>query len=160
VNPPDRAVLSAPDALGELIGLLPRVLRGMRRIKTEGDAEGLARAGELGPRHGKTLYLLLDGPKTVGDLAVELDLTLASTSNLVADLDRAGLAERRQDPADRRRTIVSIVDERRPAVEAWLSAATAPLARALEGVAPEERATFIKVLHALADELGPGDEPH
>jgi DNA-binding MarR family transcriptional regulator len=151
-----RTQLSTADALRELIDVLPRVLRGLRRIKAEqGDDKELNPAGNLGPRHGKVVLLLLDGPQTVGQLAQTLDLTLASTSNLVADLDHAGLAQRHQDPDDRRRTIVSIVPERREAIQAWLTTATAPLRRTLDRLTANERASLIKGLDTLAEELGP-----
>jgi DNA-binding MarR family transcriptional regulator len=151
--------LAAADALDELIEVLPRVVRGLRRFKGElGDVRGVA-TGDLGPRHGKVVSLLLDGPKTVGQLARGLELTLAGTSNLVADLDHAGVAERHPDPDDRRRTIVSLVPDRRVAIETWLTAATAPMANTLKRLTPKERAAFVSGLQKLAEELGrAGDE--
>ena len=53
-------------------------------------------------------------PATVGELASRLGLTLPTVSGVLADLDRAGLVERRPDPADRRRTIVQIIPGQAP----------------------------------------------
>jgi DNA-binding MarR family transcriptional regulator len=133
----------------------------LRRRKPDqliGDAlpaelEELVRSAQLGPRHGSVLYALLEGPAIVGALAARLGLSLATTSNLVAELDRAGLVERRPDPADRRRTIVTISEERRPSIENWITQAAAPFVRTLERLSPSERATFIMGLHALDDAL-------
>jgi hypothetical protein len=61
------------------------------------------------PRHLITLAVLhRTGTVTVGQLADRLQLSLTTTSLMVADLARLGLVERREDPADRRRTLVSV----------------------------------------------------
>lgn len=46
------------------------------------------------------------GPLTVAALQARLSRAQASTSQLVSQLERRGLVERRTDPADRRRTLV------------------------------------------------------
>jgi DNA-binding MarR family transcriptional regulator len=82
----------------------------------------------------------------------DLELNLASVSGLVGDLECVGFVDRSADPSDRRRTIVRIVPSRRAAVDAWLEGATAPIARALERLSPEERATFVKAMGILESE--------
>jgi DNA-binding MarR family transcriptional regulator len=136
----------------ELVGLLPRVIRGLKRHKDPAAVE-LWRSAQLGQRHASALYLLTDQPKTVGELAADLELGLATVSGVVAELDRAGLVERQQDPADRRRTIVTIRDEHRPAIQAWLNGAAAPIVRVLERLSPEERAVFVRAMDLLDQEL-------
>jgi DNA-binding MarR family transcriptional regulator len=148
---------SVPDSVRQLIGLFPRVIRGFRRHKEPGGgADDFLRAAKLGKRHGWALFVLLDGPKTVGELAGELELGLASASGVVAELDHAGLVERKQDEADRRRTIVSIRDEQRRLIESWLTYAAGPLQRVLERLTPEERATFVRAMAMLEHELATG----
>ncbi|WP_181957750.1 hypothetical protein [Nonomuraea longispora] len=39
---------------------------------------------------------------------------------MAGELSREGVLERREDDADRRRTIVSIAERRRPAINEWL----------------------------------------
>jgi DNA-binding MarR family transcriptional regulator len=151
-----RKSCSVAEAMTDLTNLLPRVIRGMKRNKPA-ELEELVRSAQLGPRHGSALYALLEGPTIVGTLATRLGLSLATTSNLVAELDRAGLVERRPDPADRRRTIVTITEERRPSIESWLTHAAAPFVRTLERLSPSERATFVKGLHTLDEELCTAD---
>jgi DNA-binding MarR family transcriptional regulator len=143
---------SVHDGMRRLAGLLPRVTRGLHRGKERKPPEFL-RDAHLGPRHAKALYHLLDGPKTVGELAADLDLELATVSGMVAELDRAGLVERQQDPADRRRTLVTIVPERRPQIDTWLSEAAAPILRTLERLSPADRAVFVNALDVLDQEL-------
>ena len=131
----------------QLVGLFPRVMRGLKRHKEPAAADPWTE--RLGRRHASVLYLLVDDPKTVGELASELELELATVSGVVAELDRAGLVERRQDPADRRRTIAAIRDEQRAGIEGWLSGASAPLARVLEQLSGEERAVFVRAMGLL-----------
>ncbi len=145
----------------KLVRLFPRVMRGLRRHAEEHIE--LMRESGLGPRHATTLHALLEAPRTVGELAVQLRLTLATVSGVVADLDRAGLVARTQDPADRRRTVVTVRAERRSDAEAWVEASTSPLARTLEQLTPGERASFVKAMDILQQRLeedptGSGDD--
>jgi DNA-binding MarR family transcriptional regulator len=144
------------DGLRKLVQLLPQVTRGIRRrSRVEGVDPG------LGPRHGAALSLLREhGPLTVGRLATELGLNLATVSGVVADLERADFVERSPDPADRRRTIVSLVPGRSAVIDTWLDGVTAPLVRALDKLNSSERATFVKAMEYLEAELNAlPDEP-
>jgi DNA-binding MarR family transcriptional regulator len=100
--------------------LFPPVTRGMRRWQ-----DGAAPApvpSALSPRHVAALEQIRGGPLTVGELASRLGLTLPTVSGVLADLDRAGLVERRPDPADRRRTIVQIIPAQATLIGHWLDA--------------------------------------
>lgn len=70
--------------------------------------------------------LLLDGPLTVNDLAGKLGVAPTTVSLLVGDLSRKGVLERREDDTDRRRRIIDISTDSRPAIEQWLSPALRP----------------------------------
>jgi len=93
------------------------------------------------------------GPSTVGRLATDLGLSLATVSGTYADLERAGFIVRTTDPDDRRRTIISLAPGRGDAVGEWLDGASAPLARALGRLSPDERAIFVKAMSYLEAEL-------
>ena len=90
---------------------------------------------------------------SVGAIAGELGLTLATVSGIVSDAERAGFVERAPDPGDRRRTIVSLVPQRRAAVSSWIDGASAPMERALDRLSPDERASFVKAMTFLEAEL-------
>jgi hypothetical protein len=75
--------------------------------------------------------------------------------NATLPLQRAGFVSRSPDPADRRRTIVSLEPGRREAVGAWLEFASAPMERALAKLSPEERSAFVKAMTYLEAELNP-----
>ncbi|MFE9328596.1 MarR family winged helix-turn-helix transcriptional regulator [Nocardia sp. NPDC052278] len=98
----------------------------------------------LGPRHGAVLVQLLVGePASVSDLAGRLHLSLSTTSELVGDLSRADLVERREDPANRRRTLVSFADGIRPIFEDFIAARSAGLLAAMSALSPRDRQGFL-----------------
>jgi DNA-binding MarR family transcriptional regulator len=130
-----------------LMQLFPRVTRGMRRWQDR------AAPAPLSPRHVAALEQVRGGPLTVGELASRLGLTLPTVSGVLADLDRAGLVERRPDPADRRRTIVQVIPGQAALVGHWLDGAAKPLARVLEQLTPAEQEAFLKAMDLLETEL-------
>jgi DNA-binding MarR family transcriptional regulator len=84
-------------------------------------------------------------------------LTLPTVSGVLADLDRAGLVERRPDPADRRRTIVQIIPGQATLIGHWLDGAAQPLARVLDQLTPAEQEAFLKAMDLLETELNRQD---
>src|SRR6201996_2904256 len=133
-----------------LMQIFPRVTRGMRRWQYGAAPTAPAL---LGPRHAAALQQLRGGPLTVGELAARLGLTLPTVSGVLADLDRAGLVERRPDPADRRRTIAAIAGAQATLVDEWLAGAADPLARVLDKLSPSEQKAFVKAMDLLETEL-------
>lgn len=67
---------------------------------------------------------------------------------MVGDLSRKDLLERREDPGDRRRRIVSIADDARPEIENWLAAGARAWRKVLEPLTPDQRRVFVETLHA------------
>ncbi len=132
-----------------LMQLFPRVIRGMRRWHDHAPHA----PAPLSPRHVAALEQIRGGPLTVGELASQLGLTLPTVSGVLADLDRAGLVERRPDPADRRRTIVQIVPGQAALIGQWLDGAAKPLARVLDQLTPSEQEAFLKAMDLLETEL-------
>jgi DNA-binding MarR family transcriptional regulator len=142
---------SAHEGMRRLIQLLPRITRGLRRQPA---GPIVLDTVPLGPTHGSALALIQENRGVaVGALATALDLSMATVSGLVADLERVGFAERSPDPADRRRTLVRIVPGSESLVEAWLEGATAPIMRALQQLSAAERMTFVKAMGLLEREL-------
>ena len=140
-----------------LVQLFPRVIRGMRRWQ---DRAAPPAPAPLSPRHVAALEQIRGGPVTVGELASRLGLTLPTVSGVLADLDRAGLVERRPDPADRRRTIVQIVPAQATLIGQWLDGAARPLARVLDKLTPGEQEAFLKAMDLLETELRGQDTEH
>jgi DNA-binding MarR family transcriptional regulator len=149
------AALGAEERL-ELQALVPLLANHFKRahadmpprLQADFDAAG------LGNRHGAVLARLLHaGPVTVGELARQLGLGLTNASQLVADLDHAGYVERRTDPDDRRRTLVSLQSTRRADVEKFVARRIGPLARAFEQLTVAQRRGFLAGLRAWVSEI-------
>jgi DNA-binding MarR family transcriptional regulator len=168
-RPDDSAAgLTVDSDLIELMRVMPRVFRGLRR-GGEGPAgadsgsawlKSLFNGEGLGPRHIPVLVVLvLEGPHTVGNLAQRLSLNLATVSLMVGELSKAGLVDRHEDERDRRRTLVSVPDEHCWRLAPFVNQRVAPVRRALERMSPDVRAAFLAGWRVLADEIerGSGD---
>jgi DNA-binding MarR family transcriptional regulator len=144
------------EEVAELRRSLRRVMRGLwsRRRPTPELMELVHGDPPLGRRHVALLaHVGTEGEQTVSELAEALGLSLPAASKLTRELEEHGLVERREDPADRRRTVVALNPATVKAVRAWLERRSAPLERALAALTAEERAAFLKGLGALADAL-------
>ncbi|QIY96167.1 MarR family winged helix-turn-helix transcriptional regulator [Streptomyces sp. S1D4-11] len=136
---------SVDDAVRALLLLMPRMVGRAKRIPVPEELQSLA----LAPRHLSLLsYLLFDGPLTVNDLAARLEVAPTTVSLMVGELSGKGILERREDPADRRRRIVSITDAQRPSISAWLARGATAWRQALEPLTPDQRQLVIDTLRA------------
>ncbi|MFE2966148.1 MarR family winged helix-turn-helix transcriptional regulator [Streptomyces sp. NPDC059340] len=134
---------SVDDAVRALLLLMPRMVGRAKRIPVPEELQSLA----LAPRHLSLLsYLLFDGPLTVNDLAARLEVAPTTVSLMVGELSGKGILERREDPADRRRRIVSITDAQRPSISAWLARGATAWRQALEPLTPDQRQLVIDTL--------------
>jgi len=116
--------------------------------------KALAESGELAPRHLTAFALVaLEGPMTVSELAAREGLAVSTASLLVTQLSEAGLVERREDVADRRRTVVSVSPAHRAESEEALAGVLAPLRRAVDRLGPKRAAVLVELLGVLADEM-------
>ncbi|HEX7625656.1 MAG TPA: helix-turn-helix domain-containing protein [Gaiellaceae bacterium] len=142
--------------LPELRHLLHRVMRGLwaRRRPTPELLELVGGDPPLTRRHVAVLaHIGMEGERTVGEVAREVGLSLPAASKLVRDLEDHELVDRREDEADRRRTVVALNARTAKPVQAWLERRNEPLARVLAELAPGEREAFLKGLRALGDAL-------
>lgn len=113
--------------------------------------------------HGERSYQVLamsahEEPPTQGALAARLGIDRTVMTYVLDDLERAGLIERRLDPADRRarrivvtevgRGVLGELDERVAEAEAEL----------LSGLAPEQRDLLCGLLEHAASGAAPGDD--
>jgi DNA-binding MarR family transcriptional regulator len=144
------------DQLVELRQLLRRITRGLRHRSRPPD-ELLAHIGQdppLGRRHIAVLaHIATEGPRTVGEIAGEVGLTLPAASKLTRDLEDHALVSRREDPDDRRRTLVDLNEATQSRVRAWIDRRDQPLEQALATLTEAEREAFLKGLRALAEAL-------
>src|ERR1700747_571312 len=79
-----------------------------------------AERSSLGPRNAPIMLAVAAAePVSVSELSRRLGLGLSTVSALVGELSRAGVLERSEDDADRRRTIVRLDDAHREAILKW-----------------------------------------
>ena len=131
------------DAVRQLLMVMPRLVG---RIKRLPPPEQL-RALDLAPRHLSLLsLLLLDGPLTVSQLAGMLGVAPTTVSLIVSDLSRKGVLVRSEDNTDRRRRIIDISPQDRPAISQWLSPGARAWRQALEPLSPAEQQMFVDTL--------------
>jgi DNA-binding MarR family transcriptional regulator len=108
----------------------------------------------LGRRHVALLsQVATTAGQTVGELARALGLSLPAASKIATELESHRLVERREDPDDRRRTVVDLDPSTAAGVKEWLARRDRPLEQALASLTTDERAAFLKGLGALADAL-------
>ena len=112
------------------------------------------REHRLGARHASALLsVALNGPMTVSQLARRHHVMVKTASLIAVELERAGLLERRADPADRRRTILKIAKGKERAAEDGVKRRAAPLERTLDRLSPPQREGLIRGLEVLAEEM-------
>jgi DNA-binding MarR family transcriptional regulator len=143
--------ISVESGVRTMLLLMPRMVGRAKRIPVP---EAL-RSLDLAPRHLSLLALLLfDGPQSVNELAGRLELAPTTVSLMVGELSTKGVLERREDEADRRRTIVAIAESGRKPVEDWLSAGARAWRKALEPLTPEQRELVVDTLLTYEQEAG------
>jgi DNA-binding MarR family transcriptional regulator len=148
-------MVTKPERVAELRGLLRRVMRGLwARRRPTPELLALVEGASLGRRHVALLAQVGgEGERSVGELAHDLGLSLPATSTLARELEEHGLLTRREDPADRRRTVVDLAPDASAPIRTWLAARSRPLEQALAALTPTEQEAFLKGLTALADAL-------
>jgi DNA-binding MarR family transcriptional regulator len=108
----------------------------------------------LTARHGAVLaQLSASRSLSVTDLARRMKVSLSTASELVGELSRAGLVERREDPGNRRRTLVDLAEAHRDTVRSFVAQRAVPLLRVLDGLPPRDREGFARGLAAWAREV-------
>ena len=94
-------------------------------------------------------YLLHKGPSPVNIVGAKIRLSSGSITAAIDRLERKGMVERRDDPADRRARIVHLTGDGRKAIACAFADHEAAMARATSGLTPGERALTIDLLRKL-----------
>lgn len=141
--------------VSELRLALRRVMRGLwARRRPSPELLALVEGGALGRRHVALLAQVGgEGERSVGELARELGLSLPAASTVARELEQHGLLVRREDPADRRRTVVALAPATEEPVRRWLAQRSHPLERTLGALTDAEQEAFLKGLRVLGDAL-------
>lgn len=141
--------------LRRLLPLMPQLVMGFKQALGN-IPQAMLPAGRLGPRHVAALVTLsMVGPASVSELAGRLDMTLNHASQVVGELDQAGLIDRRSDPSDRRRTIVSVLPESQELVQQVAASGARPLRQFLASLDSGDAERFIDQISQLIIQLAP-----
>ena len=125
--------ISIPDLAGHLRLVIARSARRLRQEAGADLSPSLSAALATVERHG---------PMTPSELATRERIQRPTVTRILARLEEAGLVLRTPDPHDRRSSLVTVTAEGRALLEELRTRKTAYLARRLEGLSPEDRATL------------------
>ncbi|GAB2517103.1 MarR family winged helix-turn-helix transcriptional regulator [Nocardia sp. NPDC059240] len=144
------------DMRDRLVAVVPLISAYLRRARTDMPPEmrQAFEAAGLGARHGAVLaFVWSSGPVSVSDAARQLGLSLTNTSQLSGELTRAGWLRRDSDPANHRRTLLSVPPERQADFAAFIDRRSEVLLRAMARLTPDQREGFVAGLNAWAEEI-------
>jgi len=97
-------------------------------------------------------HLALAGPLTVGEAAAHLSRAQSVISEIVTHLERQGLLEREDDPADRRRTLIWLTPQGHEALRRDREVLSVDqLAHAMARLPPDQADELITGLRTLVD---------
>jgi MarR family transcriptional regulator, 2-MHQ and catechol-resistance regulon repressor len=100
--------------------------------------------------------LLHKGPLPVNEIGRLVRLTSGSMTTAVDRLEKKGMVERQNDPADRRARVVHLTDAGKKLIECAFADHERAMEKAASGLTPEERtrlASLLKKLGREAEEL-------
>ena len=114
----------------------------IRRLRAEQDRFSLSQGAVLG-------RLDREGPQSVSDLAAAERVRPQSMAQTVADLESAGLLDRRPDPNDRRRALVSLTEAGIEVLLASRREREGWLAGEIEKLSAEDRRTLARAVELI-----------
>jgi DNA-binding MarR family transcriptional regulator len=142
--------------------LLPTLMRLVERPSPvelgEIARRGLPADAQVSPGHIQVLIALTRGPRSVGKLAEELEVSPPAATQLVDRLAEHGMVRRRNDPADRRVVLVDYVEGMHDVARRIVENRRRPLQEAMDEMTDEEALAFVKGLKLLAERFGTGEE--
>lgn len=155
-DPQGKAVQGGQQMAIELLVSMARLRRALRQQPIAWPEEILEkiRQKKLSPRHISLLLQVVgQGSASVSELARCSGMSLATASSVAAQLAKAGLVERHEDPEDHRRTMISISSGHQRLVNRFVEARLDPLCRALGRMGAETAARLIQEIGILAENL-------
>ena len=142
----------------ETLMLLPTLMRIVERPSPveigEMSRRGIPTEAQVSPGHIQVLIALTRGPRSVGQLAEELEVSPPAATQLVDRLAEHGMVKRHPDTADRRVVLVDYVPGMHEVAQRIVESHRGPLERAMRGLTDEEALAFVKGLKLLAESFG------
>jgi DNA-binding MarR family transcriptional regulator len=133
--------------------LAGRLMLALRRSSAAGVLHGQTIARRVGVNSSDLECLdliLMSGPSTAGEIARHTGLTSGAVTGLIDRLERLGLVERTADPADRRKVLVRVREDRiGPIAQLY-----APLEKAMQSLLAGYSKEELKVLIDFSERSG------
>jgi DNA-binding MarR family transcriptional regulator len=126
-------------------------IRLLRLLRKEDAAAGLG-----GPQLSALSVLVFAGPQKLGALAAAEQVSLPTTSRLVSELERRGLAGRSGDPADRRASIIEVTAAGRALLEKGRALRLAKLVKALSRLSDADQRLLARAAELMLSLNEPG----
>jgi DNA-binding MarR family transcriptional regulator len=133
--------------------LAGRLMLALRRSSAAGVLHGQTIARRVGVNSSDLECLdliLMSGPSSAGEIARHTGLTSGAVTGLIDRLERLGLVERTADPADRRKVLVRVREDRIGPIAALYSPLDKAMQALLAGYSKEE----LKVLIDFSERSG------
>lgn len=133
--------------------LAGRLMLALRRSSAAGVLHGQTVARRVGVNSSDLECLdliLMSGPSTAGEIARHTGLTSGAVTGLIDRLERLGLVERTADPADRRKVLVRVREDRIGPIAALYTPLEKAMQALLSGYSKEE----LKVLIDFSERSG------
>lgn len=134
--------------------LLARFSSVIRHLRRQADSKGIRADHELSPRQLMMLsHVVMLSPVSVSDLAQQMQISLATASQMLTALAQLGFVERHEDPTDHRRTLITLSPTHGSAAAGKLREAMQPLDAAITAVGEEAFAQMLTTLDAIIARL-------
>ena len=146
----------------ETLMLLPTLMRLVERPSPV-EIGKIARRGipedaQVSPGHIQVLIALTGGPRSVGQLAEELEVSPPAATQLVDKLAEHGMVDRHHDPSDGRVVLVDYVDGMHEVARRIIEDRRHHLHDAMSKMSDKEALAFIKGLKLLAESFSAAEE--
>ncbi len=138
------------EKLAELLGTLNTELNGQSMGAI---LQILQQANLSMPRLVALFYLQRSGSATISELSEQLNLALATTSQIIDQMVQSGLVERREDSNDRRQKLVTLTASGHAMIAQVRQARSSEIAQRLAGLPPELISRLTEVLTELVAAL-------
>ena len=133
--------------------LAGRLMLALRRSSAAGVLHGQTIARQVGVNSSDLECLdliLMSGPSSAGEIARHTGLTSGAVTGLIDRLERLGLVERAADPADRRKVLVRVREDRiGPIAQLY-----APLEKSMQSLLAGYSKEQLKVLIDFSERSG------
>ena len=139
------------DSIGFLIGDVSRLMR--RRFDERARLIGVTR-----PQWRALTMLSRNEGINQGGLAELIEVEPITLCRMIDRLEEAGHVERRRDPADRRAWNIYLTERSRPLLDQLRAIADTLFTEALHGFDEQARATLIRSLESIRDNLNPQED--